>query len=128
MFDPRKELGTKGEQLAVKFLKREGYKIIQRNYRCKLGEIDIIAERDRTLAFVEVKTRQTDAFGLPQDSVTPTKKNQISRAALSYIKENKLIGRSCRFDVIAVTFSGESRKPRIEHIKNAFELSRRYTY
>jgi len=128
MLDPRKELGTEGEKLAVKFLKREGYKILQRNYKCKLGEVDIIAERGGTIAFIEVKTRQTEDFGPPQYAVTATKKNQISKVALYYIKEKKLIGRVYRFDVIAITYSPELRKPNIEHIENAFELSRRYTY
>ena len=128
MLDSRKELGAKGEKLAVKFLKRGGYSIIQRNYRCKLGEIDIIAERDKTLVFVEVRTKQTEEFGPPQYSITAAKRRQISKVALSYIREKNLIEQSCRFDVIGITLSSESRKPRIEHIENAFELSRRYTY
>jgi putative endonuclease len=127
-YSSRKELGAKGEKLAAKYLKRKGYKIIQRNYTCKLGEIDIIAERDRTIVFAEVRTKQTEKFGPPQYSITAAKRRQISRAALCYIRENKLVGQSCRFDVIAITFSSESRRPRIEHIENAFELSRRYTY
>ena len=126
--DPRKELGGKGEKLSARLLKRKGYKIVQRNYRCKLGEVDIIAKREKTLVFVEVKTRQTAEFGPPQYAVTGAKKKQISKAALSYIREKKLTEQGCRFDVIAVTFSPESRKPKIEHIENAFELSRRYTY
>jgi putative endonuclease len=128
MLNSRKELGAKGENLAVKFLKRRGYKIVQRNYRCKLGEIDIIAERSKTLVFVEVRTKQTEEFGPPQYSITAAKRGQISRVALCYIREKKLVEQSCRFDVIAITFSSESRRPRIEHIENAFELSRRYTY
>jgi len=128
MRNARKELGAKGEGLAAKFLKRRGYRIIQRNYRCKLGEIDIIAERDRTTVFVEVRSKQTEGFGPPQYSITAAKRRQISKVALSYIREKNLVGQSCRFDVIAVTFSSESRRPGIEHIENAFELSRRYTY
>ena len=128
MLDSRKETGTKGEKLAAKFLKRNGYKIIQRNYGCKLGEIDIVAKKDKTVVFVEVKTRQTQEFGVPQDAVTATKRNQISKAALWYLKEKKLLEQSCRFDVIAVTFSPDSRKPEIEHIENAFPLSNRYRY
>ena len=128
MLDPRKEVGAKGEKLAAKFLKRKGYTIIQRNYRCKLGEIDIIAEQDRTIVFVEVRTKQTERFGPPQYSITSGKRWQISKAALYYIKEKRLVERSCRFDVIAVTFSSGSRRPEIEHIENAFQLSRRYGY
>lgn len=128
MLDSRKEVGNKGEKLAAKFLKRKGYKIIQRNYKCKLGEIDIIAEQDRTIVFVEVKTRRTQEFGPPQNAITAAKRSQISKVALFYIREKKLVDQSCRFDVIGITFSPESRKPRIEHIENAFQLSRRYTY
>ncbi len=128
MLDDRKEVGAKGEKLAAKFLKRKGYKIIQRNYKCKLGEIDIIAEQDRTIVFVEVKTRRTQEFGPPQYAITAAKRGQISRVALLYIREKKMVEQSCRFDVIAITFPPESRKPRIEHIENAFQLSRRYTY
>jgi len=127
MLDSPKEVGNKGEKLAVKFLKRKGYKITQRNYKCKLGEIDIIAKHDRIVVFVEVKTRQTQEFGAPQYAVTAAKRGQISRVALFYIREKKMVDQSCRFDVIAITFPSESRKPRIEHIENAFQLSRRYT-
>lgn len=128
MLKSAKEVGSKGEKLATKFLKRKGYKIIQRNYSCKLGEIDIIAERDKTIIFVEVKARQTQEFGVPQYAITSTKKNQISKVALWYLKEKKQIERSCRFDVIAIMFTPESRKPEIEHIENAFPLVERYRY
>ena len=128
MLDSRKEVGTEGEKLAAKFLKRKGYRIIQRNYKCKLGEIDIIAEHDGTIIFVEVKTRQTQEFGSPQSSVTATKRGQISKVALFYIRAKRLVDQSCRFDVIGITFPPGSRKPEIEHIENAFQLNRRYTY
>jgi putative endonuclease len=128
MPDNRKKLGSKGEKLAAKFLKRKGYRIVHRNYRCRLGEIDIIAKQDDTIIFVEVRTKQTDEFGAPQYSITAAKKGHISKVALWYIKENKLINQSCRFDVVAITFSENSRKPDIEHIENAFQLSRRYNY
>ena len=128
MLDSRKEVGAKGEKLAAKFLKRKGYRIIHRNYKCKLGEIDIVAEQDRTIVFVEVKTRRTQEFGPPQYAITAAKKGQISRVAMFYIRDRKLVDQSCRFDVIGITFPPESRRPRIEHIENAFQLSRRYTY
>ena len=127
MLDSR-ELGIKGEKRAGRFLKRKGYKIIQRNYSCKLGEIDIIARQKDTIVFVEVKTRQTEEFGAPQYAITAAKRNHISKVALCYIREKELMRQSCRFDVVAVTFSPGSRKPKIEHIENAFELSRKYTY
>ena len=128
MLDSPQEVGAKGEKLAVKFLKRKGYRIVQRNYRCKLGEIDIVAQQSGTIVFVEVKARQTQEFGPPQYAITAAKKKQISRVALWYIKDKKVTEQTCRFDVIGITFSPESRKPRVEHIENAFQLSRRYTY
>jgi putative endonuclease len=128
MPDRRKEVGNKGEKLAAKFLKRKGYRIIQRNYKCKLGEIDIVAGDGGTLVFVEVKTRRTQEFGPPEYAITAAKKKQMSKAALFYIKEKRLARQSCRFDVIGITFSPESGKPEIRHTENAFDLSRRYTY
>jgi len=122
----RKQVGDKGEKLAEDFLKRNGYKITQRNYRCRLGEIDIIAQQDDVIVFVEVRTKQTESFGLPQYSITSGKISRITKAALSYLQEKELAGCTCRFDVIAITFPNGSREPRIEHIENAFELNRRY--
>lgn len=122
----KKQVGDKGEKLAVDFLKRKEYKIIQCNYRCRMGEIDIIAEQDDAIVFVEVRTKQTESFGLPQYSVTSGKINRITKAALSYLQEKGFAGHTCRFDVIAITFPKGSREPKIEHIENAFELNRKY--
>jgi putative endonuclease len=116
--DFRKQVGNKGESLAEDYIKRKGYKIIQRNYRCRLGEIDIIAKDGDTIVFIEVRTKQNENFGSPQDSVTSTKINKISKTALSFIQEKNLSGFSYRFDFIAITFS--QGKPNIEHIENAF--------
>jgi len=124
----KKQVGDKGEKYAEDFLKRKGYNIIQRNYRCKLGEIDIIAEYDNTIVFVEVRTKRTESFGIPQYSITSGKMSRITKTALSYIQEKELFERSCRFDVIAITFPQKSKVPNIEHIENAFELDRKYMY
>ncbi|MBD3184020.1 YraN family protein [Candidatus Poribacteria bacterium] len=128
MLNLRKRLGEKGESVAAKFLKRKGYSIIEKNFSCKLGEIDIIAEKDNTIIFTEVRTKNTDEFGTPQESITPNKIKHISRVALYYIKANKLFKRSCRFDVIAVNYANNFKKPSVEHIENAFYLSNRYRY
>jgi putative endonuclease len=122
--DFRKQVGNKGESLAEDYIKRKGYKIIQRNYRCRLG--DIIAKDDDTIVFIEVRTKQNENFGSPQDSVTSTKINKISKTALSFIQEKNLSGFSYRFDFIAITFS--QGKPNIEHIENAFMPSGRYMF
>jgi putative endonuclease len=124
--DYRKQVGNKGESLAEDYIKRKGYKIIQRNYRCRLGEIDIIAKDDDTIVFIEVRTKQNENFGSPQDSVTSTKINKISKTALRFIQEKNLSGYSYRFDFIAITFS--QGKPNIEHIENAFMPSGRYMF
>ncbi len=115
----KKEIGVEGEEIAVKSLKRKGYKIVQRNYRCKLGEIDIIAERNGVLIFVEVKTKRTNDFGPPQYAVTPAQRDQISKSALCYIKEKGLTEQSCRFDVITINFSPGSNKSEVGIIRTS---------
>ncbi len=113
--------GERGESLAVWYLKKNGYKIIEQNYRTKLGEIDIIAKEKKTLVFVEVKSRRSVRFGNPKWAITPKKQRTISMVALSYLKATKQSNAKARFDVIAITSNQD--EPQIEIIKNAFELS-----
>jgi putative endonuclease len=115
-------LGQLGETLACQYLSRQGYRILLRNYRTKLGEIDIIAEEQGTLVFVEVKARRGHKCGHPYEAVTPAKCRQISKAALLYLAETGREGDLARFDVLAISFSGEAA-PLIELVKNAFDLS-----
>jgi len=119
--DDRCHTGARGESLAVKALKEKGYRILEKNYRCKLGEIDIIAKDDGVLAFVEVKARRTDRFGDPKLAVTPRKQRKISMVALEYLKKTGQIGERARFDVVAIRLW--PGRPNIEIIKNAFELA-----
>jgi len=112
-----KALGKKGEEIALNFLKRKGYKILERNFKNKLGEIDIIARDNRVLCFVEVKTRTSFKFGYPQEAITPTKQRQLNKVALSYLKQYNLLSKPARFDVVSVVF--EKNKPEITIIKNA---------
>jgi len=119
--DDRCHTGARGESLAVKALKEKGYRILEKNYRCKLGEIDIIAKDDGVLAFVEVKARRTDRFGDPKLAVTPRKQRKISMVALEYLKKTGQIGERARFDVVAIRLW--PGRPDIEIIKNAFELA-----
>jgi len=116
----RKELGKRGEELALRFLKKKGYKIVERNYICKMGEMDIIAQEKDTLVFVEVKTRTSTAFGPPQLAVNSAKQMQLSKVALNFLKEKRLEDIKARFDVVAIVLrpSGEE----IELIKDAFDL------
>lgn len=118
------DLGKSGEETAVNFLKDNGYKILSRNYKSKLGEIDIIAKDKDTLAFIEVKTRHSDKFGLPCEAVSNLKQKQISKAALTFLKENELLDKKARFDVVSIIYLEEGLK--LDLIKNAFELDERY--
>lgn len=118
MTEKRLTLGKWGEEAAAVFLRKRRMKILARNFRTPVGEIDIIARQGKTLVFVEVKTRSSDRFGLPQEAVGPAKQRQILRAAQWYIGEGHGKGLQPRFDVIAVR-TGDNQ-PEIEHIVNAF--------
>ena len=121
MHDDRLKTGKEGEKLAVKFLKKSGYKIIEKNYRSKLGEIDIIAKEKGAIVFVEVKARRSNRFGDPKWAVTPKKQKKISMVALHYLKSKNQTRQKARFDVVAIRLT--SGGPRIEIVKNAFELA-----
>jgi len=121
----KKELGAKGEDIAIRYLKKRGYRIVERNYRVKLGEIDIIAEQGDDLVFIEVKTRSDATFGTPFESVTKQKQKQLSKVALEYIAKKKSHNRPARFDVVGIQFqegSKSSRDADIELLQNAFDL------
>jgi len=119
--------GKNGEDLAVSCLLKQGYKIIERNYRTKLGEIDIIASDRGCVCFIEVRSINTQSVGLPEDTINKKKRAHISRAALSYIKRYRLFDASCRFDVVCIDKAG-ANVPEIRLVKNAFELDPRYSY
>jgi putative endonuclease len=112
--------GRQGETRAIEFLKNNGYRIIARNFKCSLGEIDIIAQDKEVLCFIEVKTRASDKFGLPQEAVSCFKQRQISKVALAYLKQNNLLDKKARFDVVSLMHSQLTPEPKL--IKNAFEL------
>lgn len=118
--------GKSGEELAVSFLEDNGYKVIARNYRNKLGEIDIIARDKDTISFVEVKTRSSDKWGVPAEAMSSFKQRQIAKTALVYLKENNLLGKKARFDLVSVLCAGGS--PQVEILKNAFELGGEFVY
>jgi putative endonuclease len=111
------ELGKKGEQLAVDFLLKNGYDIIERNYRFDKAEVDIIAQQNDTLAIIEVKTRSTIDFGNPQDFVKPKQIKRLVKAVDEYVNVNSL-DVEVRFDIIAIV--KEKNEFKIEHLKNAF--------
>lgn len=111
------ELGKKGEQLAVDFLLTKGYTIIERNYRFDKAEVDIIAQKNETLAIIEVKTRSTSDFGNPQDFVKPKQIQRLVKAVDEYVNTHDL-DVEVRFDIIAI--KKEDRQFNIEHLENAF--------
>ena len=127
MTHERLSLGKTGEKLAQKHLLDLGYKIVASNYRVKLGEIDLVALDRGTVVFVEVKTRIGVSFGQPSESITYRKIQQLSKVALEYIGRHGLTSKPARFDVVSVLFKDNKsvfgEKPKIEVIKNAFELS-----
>jgi putative endonuclease len=113
-------IGAQGEEIAARYLLGKKYEILQRNFRSRHGEIDIIARRKNVLIFVEVKTRRSSAFGSPLEAVSLKKQRSIGSVAQAYLQHNRLNGSAARFDVIAVLLG--SGAPEIEHIENAFEL------
>lgn len=120
---PRDTLGDKGENLAARYLRNQGLRIITRNYRCPLGEIDIVARDGQTLVFVEVKTRLYDDQGVtPEDQVNATKQHQITKAARYYLGRYGTVQPPARFDVVAVVWPG-NRDPQIRHTPHAFEAT-----
>ena len=121
MLNASQRFGKKAEALAVRHLKRRGYKILTRNYRTRVGEIDIIARDGRCLVFIEVKGRQSTRYGSAKAAVTPRKQQQVARVALWYLKETDQMGIKARFDVVAVT--QKDGDTAIEIVRNAFQFS-----
>lgn len=117
--------GKAAEDLAVEYLKTQGYKILERNFKNKFGEIDIIAQQVDVICFVEVKARHSGDFGVPQEAVSICKQRQICRVAVSYLKRYKLLEHSARFDVLAFLYV--NNQPKVSLITNAFELTANLT-
>lgn len=123
-----KQLGAFGEDMACSYLEAHGYRILERNFSCKAGEVDIIAMERDTLAFVEVKSRSTVNYGNPSEAVSYYKQNRIVKTALFFMTKNKLFDYMSRFDVIEVYTDGTKEATKINLIRNAFEYSGKYGY
>lgn len=121
-FDPRKSLGQEGEAAAEQYLRRKGYRIVARNLRSPLGELDLVAEDGRVLVFVEVKARRTGAFGGAIYAVHQRKQEKLIQLAALYLARHHIKDRLCRFDVVLLQGVGDG-PAQIEHIQNAFEVS-----
>jgi putative endonuclease len=114
-------LGKEGERIAELYLQKKGYKLVERNFRCSGGELDLIVLDRRVIVFVEVKTRTGRGFGSPLEAVEFRKQAKMIRAAQLFLAQKGLQQRDARFDVVGVSWAG--RDPVVEHIENAFELS-----
>jgi putative endonuclease len=123
LWGKRETLGDLGERLAADYLRGLGFEIVARQHLSQIGEIDLIARDGDTIVFVEVKTRQSTAAGLPTEAITPHKQRQMTRAALAYLKRHDLLECRARFDVVAIVLSPDGAKPQITHYRNAFEAT-----
>ncbi len=117
--DDRAGLGRAGERRAEKELRRKRFRVVTRNYRCPLGEIDLVALDDATVVFVEVKTRTGNDLADPQDAVTREKQRRLYRAAEFFLKQTRSQDRPCRFDVVAITLNDAGGMD-VEHLVDAF--------
>jgi putative endonuclease len=115
----RRDTGILGEKLACEFLGRNGYTILETNYRCPGGEIDIIARQQDTLVFVEVRTKTSRRFGGPEESITPVKKERLRMVAAHYGQSHDYLPDARRIDVVAIEMNKNGRVTRIELIENA---------
>jgi len=118
--DQRQIFGQEGERIAERYLSKKGYRLVERNYRCPVGEVDLIVLDRRVIVFVEVKTRRHERFGPPLESVHPRKQQKMIKAALWFLSDHKLHERDARFDVVGISFGGQ--EPVVEHIENAFDV------
>ncbi len=112
-------LGALGEKRAAEFLKKKGHRILETNFRCREGELDIISRDKDCLVFVEVRTRSSTDFGTPEESITRAKREKLVTVALTYLQTHRNLPESWRFDVVAVEVGRDGQTTRIEVIENA---------
>jgi putative endonuclease len=117
----KKALGDFGEEVAADRLSVKGYRILERNWRTSAGEIDIIAEQNDVIVFVEVKTRTSDLYGTPQDAITQNKRRRIIKSSLAYLTEMDLLDRDWRVDMVAILCKRNSVVTNVEHYENVIE-------
>ena len=115
----RREAGMLGEKLARDYLQEHGYRILQTNYRCSEGEIDIIAEYQDSLVFVEVRTKQSREFGSPEESITPAKMAKLRKTVARYLQSQGNLPAAWRIDVLAIELGSDNKAKRLELIEDA---------
>ena len=121
MPDTRRTLGNRGEELASRKLQSLGYTVRERNWRCSAGELDIVAEKDGALVFIEVRTRRGDRFGTPEESITPAKRAKLIEVAQTYLDEHGENDRNWRINVVAIDIGPRGEVSRMDIIENAIE-------
>jgi putative endonuclease len=122
----RRWFGSRSERAAARFLKIQGYKIVARNFSCPLGELDVIALDQNTIVFVEVRSTEDEGVEKTAASVDDEKQRRLTRMALFFLQQKRLLDRPARFDVLVVSWPAGQRQPVIEHHKNAFEATGRF--
>ena len=120
--DPRRLFGQEGEAEAERYLRRKGYRIIAKNLRSTVGELDLVAEDGPVLVFIEVKARRTGEYGGAVHAVHRQKQQKLIRLASQFLAQHHWTDRICRFDVVLLESTGKAAL-KVEHIKNAFEVS-----
>jgi putative endonuclease len=115
----RQELGAAGEKIAREYLKKHGYKVTETNYRGRHGEIDIVSQKNKAVVFVEVRTRSSDAFGTPEESITRSKREKLVASALEYLTSHPGLPEDWRIDVLAIELDDVGKVRRIEQVENA---------
>jgi putative endonuclease len=115
----RREVGILGEKIAADYIKQHGYRVRETNFRCRAGEIDIVAEKDDFLVFVEVRTRRSSSFGTPEESLTPAKMERLITLGQTYIESHPDLPPCWRIDVVTVELTPGASVSRIGHIENA---------
>lgn len=115
MVDVRREFGNEGEALAASFLNKKGYTILARQYRCAFGEIDLVCQKANEVVFVEVKSRNSDVFGYPEDSITPMKRRHLLASSEEYLESHRLLNIPWRVDVVSIEF--QFNPPHISHFE-----------
>jgi putative endonuclease len=124
----RRWFGDRSERAAARHLKKLGYRILARNFRCPLGELDLVALDGDCIVFVEVRSTERPDTIRPAASVDASKQRQLTRLALYYLKQKKLLNHSARFDVLAISWPAERGEPTMAHSPNAFEATDRFQF
>jgi putative endonuclease len=123
----RRWFGTRSERAALRFLrKKKGYRIVARNYSCKLGELDLVAVDGTCVVFVEVRSTETGEIERPAASVDAAKQRRLTQLALHFLQAKKLLNQAARFDVLAISWPIGAKEPNIVHYQNAFEAVGRF--